>query len=77
MAAESVTILKTEPGSYSALAARFIRVSGGLSFAALGLNVGQLATARSSPGVGILHDHRPALAWVSWMACASSFSAMY
>ncbi len=76
MAAESVTILKTEPGSYSEATARFTRASGGLSPGALGLNVGQLAMARISPFEGSCTITVPAFACVCSMAAANSFSAM-
>ena len=65
MAADNVTILKTDPGSYSALAARSMRDSGLLSLAAFGLNVGQFATASNSPEFGFSTMTVPAFACVS------------
>src|SRR6266851_589617 len=69
--------LKVDPGSESAATARFIRASAGASFAALGLNFGQFASARISPVFGFITITVPARACVLAMAAASSRSAMY
>ena len=69
--------LKVDPGSYSAMTARFIRASAGASFATLGLNFGQFASPRISPVFGFITITVPAIACVLAIAAASSRSAMY
>src|SRR6266851_3754341 len=76
-AAASVISLNVDPGSYSAVTARFIRVSAGASLAELGLNFGQFASARISPLFGFTTITLPAMACVLAMAAPSSRSAMY
>src|SRR5229473_2950877 len=70
-AAASVMTLNVDPGSYSALTARFMRDSAGASLATLGLKRGQLAIAKISPLFGFITITLPASACVFSIAASN------